>query len=183
MIRNLLVILLFISTISLFGCSKNSDKIQSKETKIVTQNEQTVAVDENKAPNFSLVDTKGKKISLSDYKGKVVIVDFWATWCPPCRRSVPDLIAIQKKYEGKVVIIGISLDIETKGDVPGFIKNFGINYPVVYGTNKVVQEYGGIQAIPTSFIIDQKGDVVRKYIGLTPKSIYISEIKKLLGES
>lgn len=134
-----------------------------------------------KAPDFALTSTEGKTVKLSDYKGKIVIVDFWATWCPPCRKGVPDLIDLQSKYKEKLLIIGISLDYgKTKDDVKPFIKNYGINYPVVYYDEKVLNDYGGIESIPTSFIIDSEGNVVNKHVGLYPKYIYEEEIKELL---
>lgn len=134
----------------------------------------------SKAPDFKLKLTNGKDIKLSDYKGKIVIIDFWATWCPPCRKGIPDLIDIQKRYDKKLVVIGISLDTETKDDVVPFINKYGINYPVAYGNMEVVQAYGNIQAIPTSFIIDQKGNIVDTHVGLVNKVIYVNKIEELL---
>ena len=133
------------------------------------------------APDFTLPTSDGKTLKLSDLKGKVVIVDFWATWCPPCRKGIPDLIDLKKKYGSKgFEIVGVSLDTDTKGDVVPFIKDKGMNYPVVYGNSIVAQDYGGVRAIPTSFIIDKKGKIVASYEGLTPKSTYENHIKKLL---
>ncbi len=133
------------------------------------------------APDFTLPTSDGKKLKLSDYKGKVVILDFWATWCPPCRKGIPDLVELKKKYGSKgFEIIGISVDQETKPDVVPFIKDYGINYPVVYGNTNVYQQYGGIRAIPTSFIIDKEGKIVASYEGLISKAAYEDHIKKLL---
>ena len=133
------------------------------------------------APDFTLPTTDGKTIKLSDLKGKVVIVDFWATWCPPCRKGIPDLIELKKKYGSKgLEVIGISLDTETKGQVAGFVKTNGMNYPVVYGNQTVTQLYGGIEAIPTTFVIDKQGKIVANYQGLMPSSTYENHIKKLL---
>lgn len=138
-------------------------------------------VDGDKAPDFTLKSFEGKTVKLSDYKGKVVIIDFWATWCPPCRKGIPDLISIQNDFKEDVVIIGISLDGEkTIKDVPGFVKSYGINYPIVYGDEKVVAAYGGIEGIPTAFVIDKKGNVVDKHVGLVPKDTYVNKIKELL---
>ena len=134
------------------------------------------------APDFTLPTIDGKQLKLSSYKGKVVIVDFWATWCPPCRKGIPDLIELKKKYGSKgLEIIGVSLDTETKEQVPGFVKEKGMNYPVVYGTQYVTQLYGGIEAIPTTFIIDKQGKIVASYQGLMPILTYENHIKKLLG--
>ncbi len=179
---------------SLFGCNKNvtekKDSPQKANNAAVSnmQESSPAAVvnsdmDLRKAPGFSLVDTKGKKISLSKYRGKVVILDFWATWCPPCRRGIPDLIDIQKQYKNKVAVIGVSLDTDTKKNVVPFIKNVGINYPVVYATSKIINDYGNIEAIPTTFIIDKKGNISYRYVGLQPKFKFVDDIKKLLGKS
>jgi cytochrome c biogenesis protein CcmG/thiol:disulfide interchange protein DsbE len=134
------------------------------------------------APDFELPTTDGKKLKLSDFKGKVVILDFWATWCPPCRRGIPDLVDLKKKYGKKEFeIIGISVDApQTKGDVVPFVKEYGINYPVVYGNEAVGINYGGIQSIPTSFVVDKQGKIVASYVGLRPKEVYEEHIKKLL---
>ena len=176
-----LVILFLIAGI--WGCQKidksNDLKDQQKDNSANVGD----AKSNNPALDFKLELTDGKEIKLSDKRGKIVIIDFWATWCPPCRRSIPDLIDIQKKYENKVVIIGISLDRETKPDVVPFIKEYGINYPVAYGTTDAVEAFGDIQAIPTSFIIDKSGQIVDKQIGLVDKSIYINKINELLKKS
>lgn len=190
----LVFLLVAFYSFSLLGCDRNASPVKnnpntqnSDAATVVPENSPAVnnnsSNDNNKAPDFTLVDTKGKKIKLSDYKGKVVILDFWATWCPPCRRGIPDLIDIQKQYKNKVAIIGVSLDTDTKDNVVPFMKSFGINYPVVFGTPEVVENYGNIQAIPTSFVIDKKGNIVNQHVGLTPKEKYVEEINKLLGKS
>lgn len=135
----------------------------------------------DKAPDFSLKSVDGKIVKLSDFKGKVIILDFWATWCPPCRKGIPDLISIQNEYKNDVVVIGVSLDGDkTIKDVPGFAKEYGINYPIVYGDEKIVTAYGGIQAIPTAFVIDKKGNIADQHVGLVDKSVYVNKIKELL---
>ncbi len=139
------------------------------------------------APNFSLPSaTDGKTVKLSDFKGKVVIVDFWATWCPPCRAGIPDLVELKSEYKGKLEIIGISLDALTRGgktkdDVVPFMKEYKINYPIVMGEKAVLDSYKGISSIPTSFVIDQKGNIVSQHIGLIEKSVYKDEVDKLLA--
>ena len=175
MTKMFLVLLLAFSVHS-FSVDKNGSDSKSKNAEITI-----LKIDENKAPDFALKSFDGKTVKLSDYKGKVVIIDFLATWCPPCRKGIPDLISIQNDYKNDVVIIGISLDGEkTLKDVPGFIKTYGINYPIVYGDEKVVAAYGGIEGIPTAFIVDKKGNVVDKHVGLVPKDTYVNKIKELL---
>lgn len=155
--------------------------IEARSNKIISENILAVEKDGDKAPNFSLKSVDDKTVKLSDYKGKIVIIDFWATWCPPCRRGIPDLISIQKEFKKDVVVIGISLDRDkTIKDVPGFVKEYGINYPVVYGDDKVVVDYGGIRSIPTSFVIDKKGNVVDSHVGLVEKDIFVNKIKELI---
>ncbi len=134
------------------------------------------------APDFELQTPDGKKLKLSSLKGKVVIVDFWATWCPPCRKGIPDLIELKKKYgKNGFEVVGISVDSpQTKGDVVPFIKDYGINYPVVYANEAVTINYGGIQSIPTAFVIDKQGKIVASYVGLRGKEVYEEQIKKLL---
>jgi peroxiredoxin len=127
------------------------------------------------APDWQLTDVEGKAMKLSDFRGKVVILDFWATWCPPCR------VEIQKKYADKgFTMIGVSLDREGPSIVKPFIAKFGMNYPVVMGNQKVAADYGGITAIPTTFIIDRQGFIVAGYQGFTMQSIFESVIAGLL---
>lgn len=179
----LFVFMILFLTAGIFGCQKARESNDPENQ----PGDNTINVETKKindlAPDFTLKLTDGKDIKLSDHKGKIVIIDFWATWCPPCRRGIPDLVDIQKKYQEDVVIIGISLDRETKPDVVPFIKKYEVNYPVAYGTTEVVEAFGNIEAIPTSFIIDKSGQIVDKHIGLVNKSIYINKITELLKKS
>lgn len=183
MFKLLASFLILFFTISVTGCQKQNKPEQSPA---VENNSSTSEIkgDENKAPDFTLLTVEGKNVSLSDFKGKVVIVDFWATWCPPCRRGIPDLISLQNDYKDKIAVIGISMDQEnTKAGVPDFVNKMGINYPIVYFNNKVIDDYGGISAIPTTFIIDQNGNIINKLIGLYPKSEIEKQLKVLIKES
>jgi peroxiredoxin len=131
------------------------------------------------APAFTLVDLAGKSVSLSDFRGKVVVLDFWATWCPPCRREIPDFINLQKQYAAQgVQIIGIALDEPEK--VQAFARDNGMNYPVLLGNDAISALYGGIEGIPTTFIIDKTGRIVNKFEGFRPRGTFEAEIKKLL---
>lgn len=178
-----ILIMFFVLTASLtiYGCEK-----QEAESNIPEEKEYSASFvsDGKKAADFSLKTLDGKEVRLSDYKGKIVIVDFWATWCAPCRKGIPDLIEIQKEYKDKVVVIGISLDQQnTIKDLAPFIKQYGINYPVVLGTEQVVKDFGNIQAIPTSFVIDKAGNIIDTHVGLVPKSTYTEKINQLLKKS
>ena len=133
------------------------------------------------APDFSLIDLKGKTVKLSDYKGKVVIIDFWATWCGPCRRGIPEFVDLQADYgEHNLVVLGISVDQGDLSVVPTFAKDYNINYPVLYATAEVVHSYGGITGIPTTFIIDREGKVRNRVVGYRPKAFFKKEVDKLL---
>jgi cytochrome c biogenesis protein CcmG/thiol:disulfide interchange protein DsbE len=131
------------------------------------------------APAFTLTNLDGKSVSLADFRGKVVVLDFWATWCPPCKREIPDFIDLQKEYGSQgVQIVGIALDEPDK--VQAFARQNGMNYPVLLGSDEVSMRYGGIEGIPTTFIIDKSGKIVDKFEGFRPRQVFETEIKKLL---
>ncbi len=179
MIKVLASIIILFYSVTIIGCQKDNEEKINK----TPEDNATMQDNSSKAPDFTLTNISGEDVSLSDYKGKVVIVDFWATWCPPCRKGIPDLISLQNEYKDKVKVIGISLDREnTKGGVPDFVDRMGINYPVVYFNDKVINDFGGVNAIPTTFIIDQNGNIVKKVVGLYPKSEYENKIKELINE-
>jgi len=136
----------------------------------------------NQAPGFALKSaTDGKALKLSDLKGKVVLVDFWATWCPPCREEIPDFVSLQKQYGPKgLQIVGLSVDKGGTDGVVKFIKDNHINYPVLMSDDATMTAYGGIRAIPTTFLIDRKGNMVHKFIGGTEKAVFEKEIKAVL---
>jgi thiol-disulfide isomerase/thioredoxin len=126
----------------------------------------TVTAQQKKASDFSLKSADGVAHQLSKLKGKVVLVNFWATWCGPCRQEIPDFIEAYKKYKGKgLEIIGISLDQDGWTKVTPFVKQNQITYPVVLGDEQVVENYGGVDAIPTTFLVDKSGNIVDKHVG------------------
>ncbi len=134
-----------------------------------------------KAPNFSLQTQNGKVVELSKLKGKVVLVNFWATWCPPCRAEIPDFIKVYSTYKSKgFEIVGIALDEEGWSKVIPFIEKAKMNYPIVLGTAEVVQLYGGIEAIPTTFIVDKNGYIAGRQVGLLSKELLEQKLKSLL---
>jgi len=134
------------------------------------------------APAFELTDLTGQKVSSATYAGKVVILDFWATWCPPCREEVPHFVELQKKYADQgLVIVGLSLDAGGAGDVAPFAKEHNINYPMLIGADDVAKAYGGINSIPTTFVIDRQGKVVQRFVGFTSPETFEETITPLLA--
>lgn len=134
-----------------------------------------------KAPLFALKDVNGKSVKLASYLGKVVILDFFATWCPPCKKEIPSFVGLQKKYKGKgFVMIGIGLDADDKDNIEEFINKYRINYPILVADEKVRKDYGGIRAIPTTFVINKKGHIYREYVGYREKKIFEGDILSLI---
>ena len=137
--------------------------------------------DPDPAPVFKAKDLEGKEISLDAYKGKVVLLNFWATWCGPCRAEIPSLIELQKKYGSQMQILGMNVDDEDETQVRAVVQGEGINYPVVMTSLDVRIAYGGITALPTVFIINTEGKVVQKHVGLFNPALYEAEVRALLG--
>jgi len=132
-----------------------------------------------KAPDFSLADIDGKMVSLSAFNGKVVILDFFASWCPPCRQEIPDFISLEKAYGDKgFAMIGVAL--VSAGEAKEFAGKMGINYPVLVDDGKTSEVYGPIRSIPTTFIIDKSGKIVKIYIGSLAKAVFEADIKSEL---
>ena len=134
------------------------------------------------APAFALRDLDGKEVKFSDFKGKVVILDFWATWCPPCVKEVPHFVELHKEYQDQdFVMVGISTDRAGVGVVKSFVKKHAVNYPILMADGKVQQAYGGIRSIPTTFVIDKSGIIQKQYVGYRDKAIFEADIKALLA--
>jgi thiol-disulfide isomerase/thioredoxin len=133
------------------------------------------------APEFKLTALDGKPLTLAALQGKVIFLNFWATWCGPCRAEVPDLIALQDRYKGRLQIIGLNVDDDDPAEIQKYVDETGINYPVAMTSNDIRIQYGGIPALPTSFVLDTEGRVVQKHVGLWNPSVYETEIRALLG--
>jgi len=135
------------------------------------------------APAFQLNDLNGKPVSLAEAKGKIVLLNFWATWCGPCRAEIPDLVDLQKRYADKFEIIALATDEDDPDEVRRVVLQSGINYRVAMSSDAVRRDYGGIAALPTSFVIDPQGRIVQKHVGLNDPSIYELEVRAMLGQA
>jgi len=132
--------------------------------------------------NFSFKDTSGKNVSLSDFKGKVILLDFWATWCVPCKQEIPSFIELQKKLGGRgLQIIGLSVD-DPLTAAKTYASAMKMNYPVLLAEGKedVLKAYDPIPSIPVSIIIDRQGRIVARHIGIAPMDVFEKEIVPLL---
>ena len=133
-------------------------------------------------PQFSFSSLEGKTVAMKDLGNKVVIVDFWATWCGPCREEIPHLNELYSELKGKgLEIVGISMDTDGTDGVKDFAREFRIQYPIVMGDEKVAESFGGIIGLPTTFIIDRNGRIAKKYIGLPPAADMARIVKDLVA--
>ncbi|HEY1756886.1 MAG TPA: TlpA disulfide reductase family protein [Bryobacteraceae bacterium] len=140
--------------------------------------------DRKKAPEFVLKDASGQDVKLSDYHGKVVLLNFWATWCGPCEVEIPWFIDFQREYKDRdFAVLGVSLDEDGWKSVRPFVANEKVNYRVMVTTEQVDQLYGGVDSLPTTFIIDREGRVASSHVGLASKNTYRKEILTLLNDS
>ena len=134
------------------------------------------------APAFTLKSVDGKTVSLSDYKGKAVLLNFWATWCGPCKLEMPWLIDLQKKYNTQgFTVIGISEDDAAPKDVAAFAAKMGVNYPVLMSDDATVKRYGGVDYLPTSYYIGRDGKVLLEVGGLISKDELEANIQKIIA--
>ena len=132
-------------------------------------------------PAFSFTDLDGRTRSSSDLQGKVVLVNFWATWCPPCRAEIPDLIALQEKYPDEIVVIGISEDEIAAAEVKAFTVANNMSYPVAMSTPEIRKVFKGVAALPTTFVIDREGKLQQKHVGMVSPVTVEAEARVLAG--
>jgi len=134
------------------------------------------------APAFALKDADGKSVSLADYKGKVVLLNFWATWCGPCKVEIPWFVDFERKYKDRgFAVLGVAMDDEGWEVVKPYLAKSKINYRILAGNDKVAEAYGGVDSLPTTFIIDKDGKITAEHQGLVSKDDYEKEIVRLLG--
>ncbi|HKE29922.1 MAG TPA: TlpA disulfide reductase family protein [Bryobacteraceae bacterium] len=137
--------------------------------------------DRHEAPEFALKDADGKLVHLSDYKGKVVLLDFWATWCGPCKIEIPWFMELQRAKKDKgFEVLGVAMDDEGWETVKPFLADIGVNYRVVMGNDQTAQLYGGVDALPTTFLIDRTGKIAAVHVGLASKKDIVDGVEQLL---
>jgi len=136
------------------------------------------------APDFTSTDLKGNQVRLSSFKGKAVVVNFWATWCEPCKIEMPWLVDLQKKYgpEG-LQILGVAMDDADDAAIRQFSVKMGVNYPVLKGTEAIADLYGGLDGLPATFFVDRSGKIADKAVGLMSKSVIEDAIKRALEQA
>jgi cytochrome c biogenesis protein CcmG/thiol:disulfide interchange protein DsbE len=138
--------------------------------------------DRKTAPEFALKDAPGADAKLSDYRGKVILLNFWATWCGPCEVEIPWFIDFENKFRDRgFAVIEVSMDEDGWQAVRPYMREKNVNYRVVLGTDEVARRYGGIESLPTTLLIDRNGRIAAEHVGLVGKSIYEQQIGKLLG--
>lgn len=153
-----------------------SDKTESQQTKKVNQESLP------EAPLFTLKNLDGEDVSLKDYRGKIVFVNFWATWCGPCRMEIPHFVKLVDKYEDDLVILGISTDNPKDYEkIPAFSSNYNINYPILLDSRgEVNYMYGGIQSIPTTFVLNREGKALGRILGARSYEQFEGMLKSIL---
>jgi peroxiredoxin len=177
--RSIAVASIVCGALSITGCSSGTF------AKIFTSTEVKAAVkaegERKAAPDFTLKDADGKPVKLSDYRGKVVLLNFWATWCGPCKIEIPWFMDFEQTYKDKnFAVLGISLDEDGWDAVKPYIEQKKINYRVMIGTEQIAQLYGEVDSLPTTFMIDREGRVAAVHVGLVSKSDYTHDILDLL---
>lgn len=133
--------------------------------------------------DFTVRDLDGQQIASADWRGKVTIVNFWATWCVPCLQEIPDFIALQEKYRDHLQIVGLSMDEGPADQVRAFVREHKMNYPVAVADPDVGAKFGGVFGLPTTFVVDPQGLVVQKHMGLISPAVYEQEVRALAGLS
>jgi thiol-disulfide isomerase/thioredoxin len=178
------LVLLAVAAIGLFGAAHAFlPRTSAAASSAVDANQPVIRFVKNPelAPPLQALDLLGRPVTKEDWPGKVVLVNFWATWCPPCREEIPELLKLKKEYKDRLEIVGISEDDDPPESVLKFARQQGMTYPIVMATPELIDSYGGVPALPTSFLIDTQGRVVQKHSGLYPIEAYDLEIRSLLG--
>jgi len=137
----------------------------------------------NLAPDFELPALDGKNLKLSDLRGKAVLLNFWATYCGPCKIEMPWFVELQKEYGPQgFQIVGVAMDDASTEDIAKFTKEMGVNYPILLGKESVARSYGGVGVLPTTFFLDRDGKLIAREFGLQSRSVFVDHIKRALSQ-
>lgn len=186
MIQNSITISL-LAFLLVTGCSKKKeDKSENNPTPVKVSNVSeimNVSKRSGMAPNFSWKDQSGETIDFDSFRGKVTLINFWATWCGPCKRELPDLIALSKEMADKnVKVLGISTDRGSNvvDEVRSFVAEYGISFQIVISNADIEEAYGNVRVIPTTFLIDANGKIAQTIVGVRSKEQFVEAINALL---
>ena len=137
----------------------------------------------NLAPDFELPNLEGKNLKLSDLRGKAVLLNFWATYCGPCKIEMPWFVELQKEYGPQgFQIVGVAMDDASTEEIAKFAKEMGVNYPILLGKESTGQSYGGVSVLPTTFFVDRDGKLIAREFGLQSRSVFVDHIKQAMSE-
>jgi peroxiredoxin len=178
--RNALVFVTLVAAIlAMVAAGKFLDRHKHNGTAKLVGNVQGI-----QAPDFELVSLDGQRVKLSDFRGKVVVLNFWATWCPPCKIEMPWFVDMQKQYaKDGLVVLGVAMDDSEPKKIAEFTHEMGINYPVLLGTDQVSDDYGNVQYLPTTFYINRDGKIVNKAAGLFERKDIEDDVRKAFASS
>lgn len=169
-----LLAVILVALVGVTGCSRSSESAKAASLKPVK--------DRRLAPDFALKDADGKLVRLSDYRGKVVLLNFWATWCTPCKIEIPWFMDFERTHKDDgFAVLGVSLDEEGWDVVKPYLDQMKVNYRILMGDDSLAQLYGGVDSLPTTFLLDREGRIASVHVGLVSKSDYQNEIKELLA--
>ena len=180
------MIILALGMFAVSGCGDNSNNGETGSDNTATETQAAAPVAAGKgspAPDFTLKKIDGGELTLSSLRGKAVIVDFWDTWCPPCRKAMPHLQALSETYSDDLVVVGVALGRKGEEAVRSYTKDHGLTFEMVMFNNdqKLIDSFGGIQSIPTTFLIDADGIIQEKWVGGYDKATYEKAIKAVIG--
>jgi peroxiredoxin len=182
-----LTLILILALTLIAGCGSDTENTAETETNGQATDSPAVAVGSTpgaQAPDFTLKNLAGGNLTLSDLRGKAVIVDFWDTWCPPCRKALPHLEELSQTYGDDLVVVGVAFGREGEAKVNAYIQEHNLTFEMVLfeETSTILSDFGGIQSIPTTFLIDANGVIVEKWVGGLDKATYEKAVVATIGD-
>ncbi|MEN8005660.1 MAG: TlpA disulfide reductase family protein [Candidatus Krumholzibacteriota bacterium] len=180
----LAIFILACGTLALSGCGSEQGETGAENAGTDTQPARPVVARKGgPAPDFTLRKINGGNLQLSSLQGKAVILDFWDTWCPPCRRAMPHLQELSETYSDDLVVVGVAMGREGEAKVRSYTVNNGLTFEMVMFNNdpNLITAFGGIQSIPTTFLIDREGVIREKWVGGFGKETYEAAVKNVIG--